>query len=108
MKLLGEKPRAQPLTKEGALITQLPTRQIVTEKVTDPEGSGNWYDGRVIFISNEEAVIVPVRCKSVHIYGAAARMARSAKTGLPKKMRKGNEKRLRKILIELVEHAKPR
>lgn len=108
MKLLGQKTPSRPLTRDGSLITQLPTRQVVADKITDHVGAGNWYEGRVIFISDEEAVIVPVRCKSVNIHGAASRMARSAKTGLPKKIRKGNAKRLRKVLIELVEHAKSR
>jgi hypothetical protein len=108
MKLLGAPPPANPITREGALITALPKKQITVEKITSSDGAGHWYEGRVLFISNIEAVIVPVRCKATNIFSAAARMARAAKPGLPKKVRKGNEKRLRKVLVELVEYAKPR
>lgn len=106
MKLLGAPPPSKPLTQEGALITTLPRKQLTVEKVTDGDGSGPWWEGRIIFISNSEAVIIPVRCKALTIVGAGGRAVRIAKKALPKKVRKGNKLRLRKILVELVEYAK--
>ena len=103
MKLLGNL-HSRPATT--ALIPVLPKRQVVVDKVVDHTGTGHWFDGRVLFISNEEVVIVPTRCRATTIHSAASRMPRAARAGLPKKSRKGTEKRLRKVLVELIEHAK--
>lgn len=108
MKLLGTKPVMKPVTAEGSLINNLPKKQVTVEPVVDSAGTGAWFQGRVLFISDEEVVIVPMRCKATTIYGGISRMPRSAKTGLPKKQRRGNDKRIHSVLVELVEYAKPR
>lgn len=106
MKLLGSKPPKKPVTADGALIVTLPRKQVEVEKVTDQTGTGHWFDGRVLFISDEEVVVVPTRCRASNIFGAASRMPRAAKPGLPKKMRKGKAKRIHSVLVELIEHAR--
>jgi hypothetical protein len=104
MKLLGSTPPTEPRTSEGTLITELPKRQREVEKVTSNDGTGQWYNGRVLFISNYEVVIVPCRCRASSVHGAASRMPRVAKTGLPKMVRKGKEKRITRVLVEVLEH----
>lgn len=104
MKLLGTKPLKKPLTAEGSYIKELPRRQVTVDRQNDDKDTGNWFEGRVLFISNEEAIIVPTRARATNIYGAVGRMTRVAKPGLPKKMRKGNDKRIHTILVEIVEH----
>jgi hypothetical protein len=106
MKLLGYTPPTTPITSDGSLITQLPKRRILADKVTDQTGAGVWFDGRVFFVSNQEVVIVPVRCRASNIFGAASRMPRAAKSGLPKMQRRGNDKRLHSVLVEIVEYRK--
>jgi hypothetical protein len=104
MKLLVPTPKIVQNVVE--LIPTLPKQQVLVDKVTDQKGTGSWYNGRVLFISNEEVVIVPTRCKAVNVYGAASRMPRAAKTGLPKKQRRGNDKRIHSVLVELIERAR--
>jgi hypothetical protein len=104
MKLLGAKPASRPVTAEGSLITQLPKRQIHVDKVSSDAGTGAWFNGRVLFISNTEVVIVPTRCRATNLHGAVSRMPRVARAGLPKKTRRGNDKRLTKVVVEVVEY----
>lgn len=104
MKLLGTP--TPTASVERSVIKELPRKQITVDKVVDQTGKGIWFEGRVLFISNEEAVIVPTRVKATNLYGAASRMPRAAKAGLPKKSRKGKDKRLTKVLVEMVEYVK--
>lgn len=104
MKLLGSKPPTAPITADGSLITELPAKRVMVEKVTDSTGAGAWFNGRVLFISNAEVVDVPVRCRATNVHTAASRMPRAAKKGLPKKSRKGKDKRITRMLVEILEH----
>lgn len=104
MKLLASPtPQDSTITE---LIPRLPRKRVVADKVIDQNGMGSWFEGRVLFISNAEVVIVPTRCKATNIFGAASRMPRAAKTGLPKRQRRGNDNRLRKVIVEMVEWVK--
>jgi ribosomal protein L21 len=104
MKLLGTP--TPTVAVEGSIIPELPRKQITVDKIVDQAGKGIWFEGRVLFISNEEVVIVPTRVKATNLYGAASRMPRAAKVGLPKKSRKGKDKRLTKVLVEMVEYVR--
>ncbi len=84
----------------------LPKRRVEVDKVTDQTGTGDWYEGHVLFVSNAEVVQVPTRCRASNIYGAASRMPRAAKGGLPKMKRSGKEKRIHSIIVELKERRK--
>lgn len=106
MKLLGSKPARRPATAEGTLIPLLPKRRVDADRVVDQKGTGAWFDGRVLFVSNEEVVVVPTRCRATNVFSAASRMPRAAKTGLPKKMRKGKDKRIHSVLVELIEYVR--
>jgi hypothetical protein len=106
MKLLGHIPAKVPATAAGTFIAELPRKQITVDKITDQTGKGSWFEGRVLFISNEEAIIVPTRVKATNLFGAASRMPRAAKVGLPKKSRKGKDKRLTKVVVEMVEYVR--
>lgn len=107
MKLLGSKPPAIEIKAEDtSLVRELPTKRIVVDKVKDDSGSGAWFNGRVLYISNQEVVEVPTMCRATNVYGAASRMPRAAKPGLPKKMRKGTDKRIHTVLVEITERKK--
>lgn len=101
MKLLASPPQEAAALTE--LIKTYPKKQIVADSITDQTGVGQWFVGRVYFISNEEVVIVPTRCRATNVFGAASRMPRAAKTGLPKKMRRGKNLRIHSVLVEMVE-----
>jgi hypothetical protein len=103
VKLLGVTATV-PRTVEGSLIPTLPRHRTLVDKITDSGGSGTWYDGRVTFISKDEAVVVPTRCRATNVFAAAARMPRAAKFGLPKRHRRGDF-RITRVLVEMVEHA---
>ncbi len=107
MKSLG----AQPLPVEAevespSLIQEIPSKRVVVDKVTDNVGTVAWFNGRVLFISNDEVVEIPARCRATTVYGAASRMVRTAKQGLPKKKRGGAPKRIHTILVETIERQK--
>lgn len=107
MKLLGSLPPATEIKAEDtSLIKQLPNKRIVTDKVKDDSGTGAWFNGRVLFISNNEVVEIPTMCRATNVYGAASRMPRAARPGLPKKMRKGTDKRIHTVLVEITERKK--
>jgi hypothetical protein len=108
MRLLGTQPPATELkAEETSLIKQLPAKRVLADKVIDQTGkNGPWFDGRVLFISNSEVIEVPTRCRATTVYGAASRMPRAAKPGIPKKMRKGNDKRIHTVLVEIIERKK--
>lgn len=107
MKLLGSRPPVVELKSEmTSLVKELPTKRVVTDKVTDSKGTGAWFDGRVLFISNVEVVEIPTRCRATSVFAAASRMPRAARLGLPKMMRKGKDKRIHTVLVEVIEHKK--
>jgi hypothetical protein len=104
MKLLGSRPPTTPVTAEGGLISRLPTRRLTMEKISDQTGTGRWYDGRVLFISDHEVIIVPTRCRASTVFSAASRMPRAAKPALPKRKKRTRAHRIHSVLVELVEH----
>lgn len=109
MKLLCQVPSTVEVSQaeSTSLIKNIPLKRVVTDKVTDSEtGTGSWFDGRVLFISNEEVVEIPARCRATSLYGASSRMVRTARQGLPKKPRSGAAKRIHTVLVETTERKK--
>lgn len=109
MKLLSQvlPPAEVNHVESSSLIKNIPVKRLVMDKVTDSEtGTGSWFDGRVLFISNEEVVEIPTRCRATSLYAASSRMVRTARQGLPKRKRSGAAKRIHTVLVETLDPQK--
>jgi hypothetical protein len=104
MKLGGLKKSVE--TEDIEEIAEAPKdgRKVINCDTTkDNVGTGPWWDGVVQFLSQTERIVVPVKCKATNIYGAISRAPRVGKKGMPKAVRKGNAKRITKVLVEINE-----